>query len=97
MTWIYFGNVDGVEMKTSLDSSLLTVMVTLNDVEIGSFLFDTAAHQLGKSQLVKNPARSRETEVDLSHDFSLTVIMTWTDVKIGTRNFDKGMCCAGVS
>jgi hypothetical protein len=84
-------------MKASLDSSLLTVMMTLNDVEIGNFFFDAAAHYLGNSHVVvKNPAKSREgTEVDLFHYFCLRVMMTWTDVEIETQHVDKGMCCAG--
>jgi hypothetical protein len=75
------------------------VMATLTDVEIGNFLFDAAAHSLGKSEIVaKNPASSREeTEVDVSHDFCLTVMMTWTEVEMGTQNIDMGMCCAGAS
>jgi hypothetical protein len=48
--------------------------------------------------VVKNPARSRErTEIDVSHDFCLMVMMTWTDVEIGIQNVDNGMRCAGAS
>lgn len=99
MIWIYFWSVDGVEKETSLESSLLTVMATWNDVEIGNSLFGAVVHQLGKSQIVaKNPASSREeTEIDISHDFCLMVMMTWTDDEIGTRtqNSENGMWCAG--
>ena len=96
MTWIYFWSVHGAETETSLDSSssLLTGLMTLTDVET---VFDAAVHWLGKNQfVVKNPARSREgvVDVDVSHDFCLRVMMTWTDV--GTQNFDKVWCCAGV-
>ena len=79
-------------METSLDSSLLLVMVTLTDVETGNLVFDATAQQLGKSQIeVKNPASSREeTEIDVSHDFYLMVMMTWTDVEIGIQNVDNG-------
>ena len=46
--------------------------------------------------MAKNLARSKEEiEADFSHYFCLTVMMTWTDVKIGTQNSDRGMCCAG--
>jgi len=40
--------------------------------------------------VVRNPASSREeTEIDVSHDFYLMVMMTWTDVEIGIQNVDN--------